>query len=120
MTRTRIEPDTEAVEELKAALERLRKDGWNRGKFHDFATGQCCALGAFGHQFPTDSPGVKYLAYAIRTRKGGHPYPADMPDMSVVIRFNDAHGRKWADVEAVFLAAIRYAEGKGVYVREGR
>lgn len=112
-----LKPDAEAVNELKAALERLRKDGWNRGKFHDVITGECCALGAFGYAFPTDSLGVAYLAYAIRNRKGGHPYPPDMPDMSVVIRFNDAHGRKWAEVEAVFLAAIRYAEGKGVHVR---
>lgn len=116
---TLTEPDTEAAEELKAALARLRKDGWTRGKFHDLATGKCCALGAFGYQLPDETPGVRYLAYAIRTRKGGHRYPAEMPDAGVVVRFNDAARRKWAEVEAVFLAAIRYAEGSGTHVRPG-
>ncbi|ADL71007.1 hypothetical protein SEA_ENCELADUS_40 [Mycobacterium phage Enceladus] len=114
------EPDYEAIEDLNAALTRLKKDGWTRGKFHDVETGKCCALGAFGYPFPSEeSPGVKYLAYAIREREGGHPYPADMPDMSVVIAFNDAYGRTFEDLEAMFRAAIRYAEGEGTHVRPG-
>ncbi|OYN81875.1 hypothetical protein CG716_04925 [Mycolicibacterium sphagni] len=113
------EPDTEAVEDLKSALARLRKDGWTRGKLYDYETGKCCSLGAFNHAFPQESPGTPYLAYAIRTRKGGHPYPADMHDLFVITRFNDTPKRKFADVEAVFLAAIAYAEGKGVRAQPG-
>lgn len=106
-----IEPDQKAVIDLKSALARLKENGWTSGKFHDIETGKCCALGAFTNKsFAEETPGVPYLAYAIRNRKGGHRYPADMPDMSVVVRFNDASRRKWEHVEAVFDEAIRCAE----------
>jgi hypothetical protein len=42
-----------------------------------------------------------------------------MCDLSVIVSFNDASRRKFEQVEAAFLAAIRYANGKGVHVRPG-
>ncbi len=107
-----MDPDAEAVNDLKAALKRLRTNGWQRGKFLDLTSGKCCAVGAFGYPFPTDSPGVPYLAYAVRTRPGGRRYPAHMSDLAVIIRFNDATRRTAAEIESAFVDAIRYAEGR--------
>ena len=102
-------PDAKAAGELKAALESLRTKGWMRGKMVDWQTGKCCALGAFGYLYPTDSPGVPYLAHAVKARRGAPNYQA-MSNLAVIIRFNDAPRRTAEQVEAAFEAAIRLAE----------
>ncbi|AGT12649.1 hypothetical protein PBI_WHIRLWIND_42 [Mycobacterium phage Whirlwind] len=118
---TLTEPDNDSAKALKDALELLRKDGWGRGKFHDESTGKRDSLGALGAPFGNVRPeAVDYLAYAVRMRDGAPPIPASMDPQRVVIAWNDGFRRKFSEVESVFKAAIRYAEGKGVSVRPGR
>lgn len=101
--------DVQAVNDLKAALARLQENGWQRGTFINITTGACCAVGAFGWPFPTESPGIPYLAEAARGYKGWRP-PKDVSDLATVIRFNDRHGRKMDEVVAIFELAIAAAE----------
>ena len=121
MTDVRLtEPDHEAVEQLEAAITKLRKDGWGRGKFHNVKTGCRDALGALGAPFgPNDWPAAAtYLAHAIRERAGADTKNMrDLSDAMVILRFNDGFKRKFEEVETMFEAAIRCANGEGVHVR---
>lgn len=99
--------DTIAFDDLKSALNRLETHGWIRGAMVG-AEGACCAVGAFGWPFPTESPGIKYLAQAAREYGGWRP-PKDVSDLAMVIRFNDRRGRKFDDVVAIFKRAMDLA-----------
>lgn len=110
------DPDIEAINDLNDALTRLETNGWQRGKLHNLATGECCALGAFGFLFPQSSPGVPYLAYAVRQRV---PKLWERNELAAIIRYNDEHAKSIDDIRAVFRDAVRLAEGAGTQVRAG-
>lgn len=104
----------EAVDDLEAALARLRERGWTRGVMIDIPTGKRCIVGAFGWPFPTDSPGIPFLAQAARAWKTAPKFWNDISDLAVAMRFNDATGRTFAEVEELFLRAIEAARGHTV------
>lgn len=105
--------DAIAVADLSEALNRLREHGWTRGSMHDIPTGRCCAVGAFGWPWPTDSPGITYLADQARNEPGWEPPPVS--DLAVVIRYNDYPKRTFEQVEALFERAIKTASGQPEY-----
>jgi len=100
--------DAVALKDLTDALDNLTQSGWMRGAMLDIATGRCCIVGAFGWPWPTDSPGIAYLAAAARAFPGWKP-PKDINDLAVVIRFNDYPGRTFEQVKDLFGMAIAAA-----------
>lgn len=107
-------PNREAAQHLRDGLEKLREHGWGRGKFHNHESGQFDMLGALGAPFaPNNWPeAAEYLAYAIRARpEADRKNMRDLSTQMVILRFNDGFRRTWAEVEAVYLAAIACAEG---------